>query len=203
MNKSLKKKSKKSWHTKLKSRISGFYKNHPIIYSGLLSVVTSLLGFIVAFFLPNGIESLNEHGFHFAGLDFTTFDYHQFDRFESEYWYPDQKRQFLVVGNSGRIDLLPRIEVNPKPNDPEIRIICKEQTTGRNCYEGFYIEQGKLATLEFKIDIGTPKQKEYNLCIKTIDTRIGREENYRERCKDIVVREKPTYNSTKTRSQEE
>ena len=91
------------------------------------------------------------------------------------------------MGNKLDKDLIPHLEVDIYPVEPEIQIRCKTQVKNESCDKGFALPpRGKgLVALELDVRIGNPKLNEYKLCLKTIDGRINR--NHLQACKELQL----------------
>lgn len=165
-----------------------FPKKHPIfkkIISGLLLILSwfvvgiggVLIGAYLNFMYPSGVESLTGNGWHFAGIQITTFGFN-FASFKTNYTQTDSTIQQIVVSNFGDNKLKPELIISGNP--PEMNINCVEQSLRVKCNDGFPIPPHDDVTIDLNITMNYPPKKSYTLNFKVVQG-----DNYRE--DDVVI----------------
>jgi hypothetical protein len=148
-----------------------------------------LIGWVLTFLASGGVTWLDSLGFHFLGMQFTTFSYSNFNSFQGEYYLNNTVLKTLYVTNIGKTELHPKIIIDLQPYDDQIIVTCKEQVSNNDCTKAFKIESdGKSVTLEFVINTNNPKGDNYKLCLTTVDTSSGMEHNNRKECQTLSIR---------------
>jgi len=167
-----------------------FHKDHPIGHWIVVSM-SGVIIFLIGFFMPNGVYDLNERGLHVFGHDFSTFYYDGLDNFDISYWYPGNYTIIITVGNTWDSKLHPKLVHNLQPYDENVIISCKERINNIECKNGFPIYPHDSTTVEFNIQLNSPREDKYTLCLTTVDRRDNRENNYKETCVNLIMKERP------------